>query len=197
MAEPEQQRQEFEPLLAAVMDQAYAMALRLTRNRADAEDLVQEAALLAFRGFSTFEQGTNFRAWFLRIVTNAFLSSRRRQRPEDSSVALDEVDSAFLQRRAGEAALGTGSNRGDLVRSVLDGLEYEQVAAAIDALPEEFRVSATLYFLEDQSYKDIAETLGIPVGTVRSRLHRGRALLQQRLWKLAVDHGLVPVGGTS
>ncbi len=192
-------RAEFEGLLAPILDQAYGVALRLTRNRADAEDLVQEAALLAYRGFGTFVRGTNFRAWFLRVLTNAFLSARRRQRPLDHAVSLDEapapVPDAFLQRRAHETvtrAHPEGGFRGaDVVREVLGKLESEQVAAAVDALPDEFRAAAALYFLQDLSYQEIADVLEIPVGTVRSRLHRGRALLQKELWDIAVDHGLV------
>jgi RNA polymerase sigma-70 factor (ECF subfamily) len=188
---------EFEGLLGPILDQAYRVALRLTRNPADAEDLVQEAALLAFRGFGQFQRGTNFRAWFLRILTNAFLSGRRRQRPEDHAVALDDVPAAYLQRRAHESVSAAhpdpaGPSGADLARDVLGRLEAEQVAAAIDALPEEFRVAAVLYFLQDLSYQEIASILDVPIGTVRSRLHRGRALLQRRLWELAVDHGLVP-----
>ncbi len=192
---------EFESLLAPILDQAYGVALRLTRNRADAEDLVQEAALLAYRGFGTFVRGTNFRAWFLRVLTNAFLSARRRQRPLDHAVSLDEPPppsspSAFLQRRAHETVTGAPPEAGfrgaDVVREVLGKLESEQVAAAVDALPDEFRAAAALYFLQDLSYQEIADVLEIPVGTVRSRLHRGRALLQKKLWDIAVDHGLVP-----
>ncbi len=199
---PEELRREFEALLAPMLDQAYGVARRLTRDHADAEDLVQDAALLAFRGFRTFERGTNFRAWFLRILTNAFLSGRRRQRPEDHAVALDDVPNAYLQRRAHEVVAAdqpdaTGFAGADVVRSVLGRLESEQVEAAIAALPEEFRVAASLYFLRDLSYQEIADVLTVPVGTVRSRLHRGRALLQKRLWEIAVDHGLVPAQGRS
>ena len=93
---------EFEAQLAPVLERAYATALRLTRHAADAEDLVQDAALLAFRGFANFERGTNFRAWFLRILMNAFLSGRRRHRAEDGAVSLDEVPNAFIQRQAHE-----------------------------------------------------------------------------------------------
>src|SRR5205814_855208 len=93
-------RREFETLLGPVLERAYATARRLTRNDADAEDLVQDAALLAYRGFQSFERGTNFRAWFLRILMNAFLSSKRRHRVEDTAVSLDEVPSAFVQRQA-------------------------------------------------------------------------------------------------
>lgn len=186
----------FEAHLTPVLDRAYATALRLTRNAADAEDLVQEAALLAYRGFDSFETGTNFRAWFLRILMNAFLSSRRKHRAEDTAVSLDDAPNAFIQRQAHEVVKGdtapAGLAAGDVAREVIGRLESEHVEAAIDALPEEFRVVAALYFLQDLPYQQIADLLGIPVGTVRSRLHRGRALLQKQLWSIAMDHGLVP-----
>jgi RNA polymerase sigma-70 factor (ECF subfamily) len=191
-------RSEFERELAPHLARAYATAMRLTRNSADAEDLVQDAALLAYRGFKTFERGTNFGAWFLRILMNAFLSAKRKHRAEDHAVALDDVQSAYIQRRAHEmvtAAPEAALTSGDVVRSVIGKLESEQVEAAIDALPDEFRAVATLYFLQDLPYKEIADMLRIPVGTVRSRLHRGRALLQRRLWEIAMDEGLVPAAG--
>lgn len=189
-------KQEYESLLAPVLDRAWATARRLTRNDADAQDLVQDAALLAWRGFASFERGTNFRAWFLRIMMNAFLSGRRKHRVEDTAVALDDLPNAFIQRKAHElipaAEAAPGQGPADLARAVLDHLESEQVEAAIDALPDEFRTVATLYFLQDLPYQEIATMLGIPVGTVRSRLHRGRALLQRSLWQVAADHGIVP-----
>jgi RNA polymerase sigma-70 factor (ECF subfamily) len=182
-----------------VLERAYATALRLTRNGADAEDLVQDAALLAYRGFGTFEKGTNFRAWFLRILMNAFLSSRRKHRVEDDAVSLDDVPNAFIQRQAHELVKADAAPAGlagaDVARAVIGGLETEQIEAAIDALPDEFRAVAALYFLQDLPYQEIASLLAIPVGTVRSRLHRGRALLQKRLWETARDHGLVPARG--
>lgn len=189
-------RDEFTGLLEPALGRAYAVALHLTRNPADAEDLVQEAALNAYRGFRTFERGTNFRAWFIRIVTNTFLSARRKRRPETDAVSLDEeVPSAFVQRQAHRAVTddppGSGFAGGDVARAVLGKLEAEQISAAIGELPEEFRAAASLYFLDDLSYDQIAAALGVPIGTVRSRLHRGRALLQRKLWRLAEDNGLV------
>ncbi len=189
-------RDEFEALLEPTLDRAWGTARRLTRNDADAEDLVQEAALLAYRGFKGFQRGSNFAAWFLRILMNAFLSSRRRQRVEDGAVSLDDLPNAWVQRRthelvrSPEAPAGIGAS--DLARTVIGQIEEEEVEAAIDSLPEEFRIVSALYFLQDQPYQSIAELVGIPVGTVRSRLHRGRALLQKRLWEIALDHGLVP-----
>lgn len=193
-------RSDFERLLEPLLESAYGVAMRLTRNSADAEDLVQEAALHAYRGFDTFERGSNFRAWFLRILVNTFLSSRRRRRPEDQAVELDAPPSAFMQRQAHELAAALhpdaqGLAGGDLVREVLGRIEAEHVEQAIGELPDEFRAAATLYFLQDLSYQEIADMLEVPVGTVRSRLHRGRALLQRRLWRLAQDHGLVPAAG--
>jgi len=187
---------EFTALLEPALSRAYTLALHLTRNPADAEDLVQDAALLAYRGFGTFERGTNFRAWFLRIVTNTFLSARRKKRPETDAVSLDDPPNAYLQRQALDriadaGSLADGLSGGDVVRAVVEGLDAEQVSRAIGELPDEFRAVASLYFLDDLSYQQIADTLAIPVGTVRSRLHRGRALLQQRLWRMAEDYGLV------
>jgi RNA polymerase sigma-70 factor (ECF subfamily) len=186
-------REEFEAQLAPVLERAYATARRLTGNAADAEDLVQEAALLAYRGFKTFERGTNFRAWFLRVLMNAFLSSKRRHRAEDGAISLDDLPNAYIQRQAHEVVQSAApdTSPSDVAKGVLGKLESEQVQAAVDALPEQFRAVAALYFMEDLPYQDIADMLHIPVGTVRSRLHRARALLQKRLWELGVDHGLV------
>jgi RNA polymerase sigma-70 factor, ECF subfamily len=189
-------RDAFTDLLEPALPRAYAVALHLTRNPADAEDLVQEAALLAYRGFGTFEPGTNFRAWFVRIVTNTFLSNRRKKRPETTAVSLDEAPSVFVQRKAHEQVTTDSTDvaglvGGDVARAVVGKLETEQVSRAIAELPEEFRTAAALYFLDDFSYQQIADALNVPVGTVRSRLHRGRALLQQKLWRLAEDHGIV------
>jgi RNA polymerase sigma-70 factor (ECF subfamily) len=182
---------QFEGLLRPLLSRAYGVALHLTRNPADAEDLLQEASLNAFKGFRTFQTGTNFPAWFFRILTNTFLSGTRRRRPEDVAEPIEDLPNAYLQRSAMEAA---GGEAGELVRTVVGKLEREQVAAAIDALPEEFRTVSALYFLEDLAYEEIARILEIPVGTVRSRLHRGRRILQRRLWLMAQDHGLVPAG---
>ncbi len=187
-------------MLEPVLGRAYALALHLTRNPADAEDLVQDAALLAYRGFGTFEAGTNFRAWFLRILTNAFLSGQRKKRPEQAAVSLDDPPNAFLQRQAHERVgdqplADRRAVAGDLAKSVVERLDAAAVSQAIEELPDEFRAVSSLYFLEDLSYQQIAATLEIPVGTVRSRLHRGRALLQQRLWRLAEDYGLVAAPG--
>jgi RNA polymerase sigma-70 factor, ECF subfamily len=179
---------DFDALLADVLERAYGTAMRLTGNREDAEDVVQDAALRAFRGFGTFQPGTNFRAWFFRILVNCFYGSRRRRRPEDSLGELDDAHELLLYVRSHEAGLVSPAT--DPLRSTLDRVAAEDVGRALEALPEEFRVVATLYFMEDLSYAEIADAVGVPVGTVRSRLHRARRILQKRLWHLAQDAGI-------
>jgi RNA polymerase sigma-70 factor (ECF subfamily) len=180
---------EFESLLLPVLDRAYALALGLTHDRTAAEDLVQEASLLAFRAFHTFQRGTNFRAWFFKILTNAFYSAHRRSKREAPTVELDEAAELYLYGRMAEAGLHAASD--DPAAVLIGKMDTEQIVKALAALPEEFRVVCTLYFIEDYSYEQIAETLGVPIGTVRSRLHRGRKMLQKRLWQIAVDEGIV------
>lgn len=180
---------DFESLLAPVVDRAYGTALRLTGNRDDAQDLVQEAALLAFRGFHTFTPGTHFRAWFFRILVNCFYASQRKKRPEQSLEGLEE-EAPLVHLFVQTYHNGMHGPGRDPAREVLDRIEGEDVARAMDSLPEEFRVACTLYFMEDLSYQEIADVAGVPVGTVRSRLHRGRKLLQKRLWQAALDAGL-------
>lgn len=181
---------DFESLLEPLLDRAYQAALHLTRNRADAEDLVQNAALRAFRGFGGFEQGTNFKAWFLRILMNCFRTNLRKKRPEDTATAYEDIADLYLYGRSREAGLDT--RRYDPATSALARLDSEHVAIALQSLPEEFRAVATLYFVEELRYEDIAVILEVPIGTVRSRLHRARRLLQKRLWQVAEDHGLTP-----
>jgi RNA polymerase sigma-70 factor, ECF subfamily len=179
---------DFDLLLGSVLDRAYGTALRLSGNREDAEDLVQEAALRAFRGFAGFQPGTNFRAWFFRILVNCFYGSHRRRRPEEALAELDDSHELLLYVRSHEAGLISPGS--DPVRSTLDRVAEEDVGRALEALPEEFRVVATLYFMDDLSYAEIADAVGVPVGTVRSRLHRARRILQKRLWHLAQDAGI-------
>ncbi|HXG43742.1 MAG TPA: sigma-70 family RNA polymerase sigma factor [Gemmatimonadales bacterium] len=180
---------DFEQLLMPLLDSAYGTALHLTRNRADAEDLVQEACLLAFRGFKSFEPGSNFRAWFFRILTNAFFSKYRKRKREGETVELDDTPELYLYSQT--AAAGLHSRTDDPAGALLAKLDAEQVRAAVDGLPEEYRVVATLYFMQDFSYQEIADVLGLPIGTVRSRLHRGRRLLQPALWNLARERGIL------
>lgn len=184
----------FEELLVPVLNPAYRAARHFTGNTADAEDAVQQASLLAWRAFGSFQPGTNFRAWFLRIVTNVCRSEYRRTRRAPLGLSLDDPD-------AGDAVIGA-DRTAELSPAPADvafisQLDTEEIAAAMARLPEEYRTVCTLYFVDDLAYQEIAEIVGRPIGTVRSRLHRGRKLLMQSLMALAVERGLVsePVGG--
>ncbi len=179
----------FEALLAPVLSAAYGAALHMTRNAADAEDLVQEAALLALRGFGTFEQGTNFKAWFFRILTNCFYSKHRKEKRQPSTIDLADAPDLYLYSRS--VAEGLPHRGPDPASQLLERLGTEQVTTAIQQLPEEYRVVSSLYFMQDFTYQEIARVLSCPVGTVRSRLHRGRKMLQKALWQLAMDQGIV------
>jgi RNA polymerase sigma-70 factor (ECF subfamily) len=150
---------------------------------------VQEAALLAFRNFASFQPGTNFRAWFFRILTNWSLGRIRQRKRRPQTLEFDEVPPAYLYRQT--VAAGLHHPGADPAGEVVGRLEAERIRAAIHQLPEEFRPAAVLYFLEDLSYEEIAAALAVPIGTVRSRLHRGRRLLQKALWSLAVESGVV------
>jgi RNA polymerase sigma-70 factor (ECF subfamily) len=179
----------FESLFTSLANSAFGVAVRFTGNRADAEDLVQEAALQAFRGFDSFEPGTNFKAWFFRILTNCYFSRRRREKSRPVTSDLDDTPDLYLYARSAETGFPTTGP--DPAAQLLDKLGTERVAAAIARLPEEYRVVSTLYFMEDFSYQEISRVLQCPVGTVRSRLHRGRKMLQKSLWQMAEEDGIV------
>jgi RNA polymerase sigma-70 factor (ECF subfamily) len=179
----------FESLFAAVMTAAYGVAMRFCHNQADAEDLVQEAAFLAYRGFDSFEQGSNFKAWFLKILTNCYFSKRRREKSRPVTSDLDDTPDLYLYARSGQAGFPTQGP--DPASELLEALGTERIVAAMGRLPEEYRVVSTLYFMEDLTYEEIARILECPVGTVRSRLHRGRKMLQKALWQVAEEDGIV------
>jgi RNA polymerase sigma-70 factor (ECF subfamily) len=179
----------FEDLFASVITCAFGVAQRYTRNQADAEDLVQEAALLAYRAFDSFESGTNFRAWFLKILTNCYYSTRRREKRRPVTSDLDDTPDLYIYARSGQAGFPTQGP--DPAAALLDKLGTERIVKAINLLPEEYRVVSVLYFVEDLSYEEIARVLECPVGTVRSRLHRGRKMLQKSLWQVALEDGIV------
>lgn len=179
----------FEAELVPLLDRAYGLAYSLTHDRADAEDLVQEAALLAFKAFAQFKPGTNFKAWFYKILVNAFYGQLRKQRRQGETVDFDSLPSLYLYGKTAE--LGLHDQTEDPATALLARLDTEQIVAALEALPDEYRVACSLYFVQDFSYEEIAATLDVPLGTVRSRIHRGRKLLQQRLWDVASEHGIV------
>jgi RNA polymerase sigma-70 factor (ECF subfamily) len=190
ISDPTRAQEEFEALFRPILSMAYGTAVRLTRDRTEAEDLVQDAALLAFRAFDSFQPGTNFKAWFFRILTNAFYSRHRKTKHERNNVSTEDLPALYLYARTAE--IGLHSQEPDPAAAMMDRFDTEHVAEALDALPEEYRVVASLYFVDDLSYQQIAEAVGCPVGTVRSRLHRGRRMLQRALWQVAEERGIVP-----
>jgi len=179
----------FEAVLNPVIPRAFAAALSLTGNATEAEDLVQEAALSAWKAFHSFTPGTNFRAWFLRILTNQFYMQYRQERRRRETVSIDAAPDLFLYGKTAE--LGWHEGGGNPAQTFADRIDGEHVVTAIQKLPADFRVVASLYFVEDLSYREIADFVGCPVGTVRSRLHRARKMLQVMLWEVARDNGLV------
>lgn len=179
----------FADLAMEHMDSLYAGALRMTRNPADAEDLVQETYLKAYRGFGGFEEGTNIKAWLFRILTNTYINRYRQLKRRPDETDLDDVEDFYLYRRLG------GIDEARISKSAEDVLfelfTDDEVKNALESLPETFRMAVLLADVEGFAYKEIAEILDIPIGTVMSRLHRGRKALQKRLYDFAVDRGLV------
>lgn len=183
----------FAELAMPHMASLYSAALRMTRNPADAEDLVQETYLKAYRAFGSFESGTNLKAWLYRILTNTFINAyrARRRRPEESD--LDDVEDLYLYRRLGGLeAVSAGRSAEE---EVLDHFTEAEVKAAVEALPESFRMAVLLADVEGFSYKEIAEIVDVPIGTVMSRLHRGRRALQKMLHEFGTARGLVGTTG--
>ena len=169
--------------------QLFATALRMARNRADAEDLVQETFLKGWRAFESYQEGTNLRAWLFRIMTNTFINkyNAQQRRPQESE--LDEVEELFLFRRMG--AFDQSKINHSAEDQMLELFTDDEVKNAIEELPETFRIPVLLSDVEGFSYKEIAEMLEVPIGTVMSRLHRGRKAMQKKLYEYAKERGLV------
>jgi RNA polymerase sigma-70 factor (ECF subfamily) len=181
-------RERFEALAGENLNGLYTTALRLTRNRAAAEDLVQEAMLKAWRSFQTFQEGTNFRAWLYRILMNAHFDNYRKdsRAPE---VVHEDISDFYLYTKARESQ--DLSAAGNPESQVLDRIMDAEVRDSLEAMPVQFRAAVLLVDVQGFSYKEAAEILGIPEGTVMSRLFRGRHFLQGRLWKFARDRHYV------
>ena len=169
--------------------QLFATALRMTRNRSDAEDLVQETFLKGWRAFDSYQQGTNLRAWLFRIMTNTFINKYNSQQRRPQETELDEVEELFLFRRMGAFDQSKMSQSAE--DQMLELFTDDDVKNAIESLPETFRIPVLLSDVEGFSYKEIAEMLEVPIGTVMSRLHRGRKAMQKMLYEYAKERGLV------
>lgn len=193
---PHDRKAEFEEVALPFIDSLFNLALNLTRDRQDAEDLVQEAYLRAYRFFESYRPGTHIKAWLFRILRNTFINRYRAARVRPDEVDLSKVEQGYEKMVEEEflRANRPASPEALVIDQVLD----EEVQQAMDALPPDYRTVVILALVEEMSYKEIAGVLAIPLGTVMSRLHRGRKLLQQSLVEFARRKGIIrPQGQVS
>jgi len=178
---------QFEEQALPYMDQLYAAAMRMTRNPADAADLVQETFVKAFQSWRSFEQGTNLKAWLYRIQTNAFINTYRKRQRDHYQTSTDELEE--WQLSGAESSTATTTQSAEL--EALDHLPDSDVKDALAAIPEDFRMAVYLADVEGFAYQEIADIMKTPVGTVMSRLHRGRKLLREKLRDYAIERGML------
>lgn len=178
--------EEFEREAIPHMDILYNYALRMTGGQDDAHDLVQETFMKAFRFWDKYEKGTNIRAWLFRIMKNSYINRYRKETKEPDTVDYEEVQNFYNTIRADSA------DANDLQERIFGGLLEDDVARALESLPEDFRTVVILCDIEGLAYEEIAEFVDCPIGTVRSRLHRGRKMLQTQLYDYAKQKGFIP-----
>ena len=169
--------------------QLFSTAMRMTRNRSDAEDLVQETFIKAWRSFATYQQGTNLRAWLFRIMTYTYINKYNAQQRKPTETELDDVEELFLYKRLGAVDQSQLSQSAE--DQMLSLFTDDEVKKALEELPDQFRIPVLMSDVEGFSYKEIAEILEIPLGTVMSRLHRGRKSMQKMLYEYAKERGLI------
>ena len=185
-SQKDSKRESFEKEALVHLDSLFRTALRMTKNEGDADDLVQETFLKAYRFWDKFEKGTNCRAWLFKIMTNIFINNYRAKAWTPQTIDLEDVDDDFLFGQL--SALGPPE---DPEKQFFNKVFDDDVKRAVEELPEDFRLVVVLSFLEGFSYQEIADIVDLNIGTVKSRLHRGRKLLQKSLWEYAVKNGFV------
>lgn len=183
----EELAQRFERDAMPLLDQLYGAALRMTRNPADAEDLVQEAYIKAFQGFRSYKPGTNLKAWLYRILTNAYINNYRKAQRRPAEYATDDITDSQIAETASHTSIGLRSAEVE----ALEKLPDEEIRDALMSLKEDYRMVVYYADVEGLPYKEIAEIMGTPIGTVMSRLHRGRKQLRDALHNVAVERGFL------
>ncbi len=187
----ENTKKEFQDLAFPYMNELYSAALRMTRNPADADDMVAETFARAWKSFHQFERGTNMRAWLYRILTNTFINEYRKKTRHGSSVDLDQYENPDMFYMYHKIAETNQDREQDPAKAVVSKFVEEDIMKAIHSLPDGYREAVILADLQGLSYDEIAKTLNVAVGTVRSRLNRGRSQLQKTLWEEAVRSGYI------
>jgi RNA polymerase sigma-70 factor (ECF subfamily) len=190
----QEKREEFESLFLPLLDNLYNIALRMTRNVKDAEDLVQETVLKAYRFFHRFEKGTNARAWILTILTNTFRTRYRKKKQEPEMVDFQAIENFCLADelvREIKASDKSEAKGAEAVTEMLKDYVSDDIIEALENVPEQFRLAVLLSDVEGFSYQEIGEILNISVGTVKSRIFRGRKILQKQLWEFARERGIL------
>ena len=181
-----QKQDDFQEEIIPHLDAMYTFALRLTSDPNDAEDLVQDTIVKAYRFFSSYEKGTNAKAWLFRILKNSYINNYRKKSKQPSQVDYDEVSSFYETIRADRTDTSDLEDR--MFRELID----DDISNALEQLPEDFRTVVLLCDVEGFTYEEIANMLDVPIGTIRSRLHRGRNLLKAELMEYAEDRGYQP-----
>ncbi|WP_349904432.1 sigma-70 family RNA polymerase sigma factor [Parafrigoribacterium humi] len=190
---PDEARALFEEQAIPYMDQLYAAAMRMTRNPSDASDLVQDTFVKAFAAFGQFQQGTNLKAWLYRILTNTFINGYRKNQRNPYQGTIDELEDWQL---GGAESVTQGRSTRSAEAEAIDHLPDSDVKDALQSIPEDFRMAVYFADVEGFSYQEIADIMKTPVGTVMSRLHRGRRMLRELLAGYARDRGIAVSGGT-